>query len=412
MQIENIKIENIKPYEKNAKKHPKEQIEQIKNSIKKFGMNDPIGIWGEKNIIVEGHGRLIACKELGFEEVPCIRLDHLSDKERKAYTLAHNQTTLTSDFDIEILSEEIESLIDDFNMEDFGFDLDELNIGIDEIIEDDFDCTPPEEPKAKLGDIYQLGKNRLMCGDSTKEEDVAKLMNEEIADISFTSPPYNAGSQQCYGSNESKYENDNDNKTEEEYRAFLNKYLNCAISFSQYVFCNIQSLAGNKIALIDFLYDNKNLYADTMIWDKQHGQPAMGRNVLNSAFEYIHIFSKKAKRSIGVKDFRGTIDNVLRMSSQRGNEYAKIHNATFSVAFASFFVQNFSIQSVLDLFGGTGTTLIACEQLNRNCYMMELDPKYVQVIIQRYIAFKGTSDDVYRINADGTKTKYEEITNE
>lgn len=209
------------------------------------------------------------------------------------------------------------------------------------------------------------------------------------ADITITSPPYNAGNQGYYGKDTSKYENDTDNKSAQEYRDFLNEFLRTAIQFSQYVFCNIQSLAGNKIALIDFLYDNKEIYADTMIWDKQHGQPASAYNVLNSAFEYIHIFSIKANRAIGTKTFRGTIDNVLRMNAQHSNQYSDIHNATFPIDFASFFVKNFSTTSVLDVFGGTGTTMIACEQLNRKCFMSELDPTYCDVIIDRWETFTG-----------------------
>ena len=175
LKIEYVDINSIKPYKNNTKTHPKEQIEQIKKSIEKFGMDDPIGIW--KNEIVEGHGRLIACKELGMTEIPIIRLDHLTDEERKAYTLAHNKLTMNSDFDLDILNDEL-ATFQTIDMSDFGFDL-----GFDEeepeIIEDEVP-EPPEEPKAKLGDIYQLGNHRLMCGDSTSEEDVAKLMNGEI----------------------------------------------------------------------------------------------------------------------------------------------------------------------------------------------------------------------------------------
>lgn len=152
---------------------------------------------------------------------------------------------------------------------------------------------------------------------------------------------------------------------------------------------NMQSLSGNKVALIDVLYDNKDIYADTIIWDKQHGQPAMANNVLNSCFEYVHIFSKKANRAVGTVPFRGTIDNILHMSAQRKNEYAEIHNATFSVEFASWFISRFANNSVLDNFGGTGTTLIACEQLNKTCYMMEYEPKYCDVIIARWENLTG-----------------------
>jgi len=175
LKIEYVGIDTIKPYEKNAKLHPKEQIEQIKKSIEQFGMDDPIGIW--KDEIVEGHGRLIACKELGMTEIPIIRLDHLTDEERKAYALVHNKLTMNSDFDLDILNEELLD-IDTIDMSDYGFDID-LNIDDKkyEIVEDNFnaDEAVPDEPKSKLGDIYQLGNHRLMCGDSTSKEDTEKL---------------------------------------------------------------------------------------------------------------------------------------------------------------------------------------------------------------------------------------------
>ena len=187
LNIEYVDINSIRPYRNNAKQHPKEQIEQIKKSIEQFGMDDPIGVWNDE--IVEGHGRLIACKELGMTEVPIIRLDHLSDEERKAYTLAHNKLTMNSDFDLDILTKELDDILN-IDMSDFGFDLDLGDEEEKEIIEDEVPEVP-EEPKAKLGDIYQLGNHRLMCGDSTSEEDIAKLMNGVKADMVMTDPPYN-----------------------------------------------------------------------------------------------------------------------------------------------------------------------------------------------------------------------------
>lgn len=173
MKIEKISIKDLKPYENNAKIHTPEQIEQIKNSIEQFGMNDPIAVWGKDNLIVEGHGRLEALKQLGFNEVECIRLDHLTDEERKAYTLAHNKLTMNTDFDIDILVNELSS-INDIDMSDFGFEV-KADIPETEAQEDDYDIETPVEARAKVGDIYQLGNHRLMCGDSTKAEDVHKL---------------------------------------------------------------------------------------------------------------------------------------------------------------------------------------------------------------------------------------------
>ena len=186
LKVEYIPINDIKPYENNAKIHTEEQIEQIKKSIQEFGMNDPIGIWKD-NIIIEGHGRLMACKELGMEEVPVIRLDDLTDDQRKAYTLIHNQTTMNTGFDLDILNEELQSI--ELDMSDFGFEIKLDDIEEQEIVEDEVPEVL-EEPKAKLGDIYQLGNHRLMCGDSTSEEDVNRLMNGTNADMVFTDPPY------------------------------------------------------------------------------------------------------------------------------------------------------------------------------------------------------------------------------
>ena len=193
MEIIRLKIADLTPYEGNAKEHPQKQIEEIKNSIKHFGFCDPVGIWGEKNIIVEGHGRVLALKEMGETEVECIRLDHLTDEERKAYTLAHNKTTLSSDFDFDKLERELEALAEadlDFSMADFGFDLVEKDESKD-LEEDDFDeeeaLEEIVEPMVKRGQIWKLDSGNgivhyLMCGDSTSKEDVEKLMSagEEV----------------------------------------------------------------------------------------------------------------------------------------------------------------------------------------------------------------------------------------
>jgi DNA modification methylase len=173
------------------------------------------------------------------------------------------------------------------------------------------------------------------------------------------------------------------------YKTFLNDYTATALLVSDYVFSNIQSLAGNKIALIEHLYDMREKFADTIIWNKKSAAPAMARKVLNSQFEYIHVFSNEAKRTIGTRDFKGTLFNVIDMGSRKDKDLASVHRATFPVEFAEHFVNNFTESTCFDPFGGTGTTLIACEKINRNCYMMELDPKYCDVIIKRWKNFTG-----------------------
>lgn len=388
MKIIEYKISDLIPYDKNSKKHDKTQIENVAQSIKEYGFVQPIVI-DKNNVVVIGHCRLLAAKKLKMSDVPCVCVEDLTEEQVRKLRIIDNKSN-ESDWDFDFLNEELLDLdFSDFNF-DFGIDTDadeEVEIVEDEAPEVDEDA----EPISKLGEIYQLGNHRLMCGDSTSVTDVEKLMSMEKADISFTSPPYNAGTTptEVKMGKFAKYQNDDDNKSEKDYLQFLLDFTNNAIRFSKYTFVNIQSLSNNKNALIDYLYELKSVYADTMIWDKMLSQPAMAENVLNSEFEYIHIFSEKANRAIGSKKFRGTISNILHLQKQNRNEYSKIHNATFPIELASFFVGNFAENSVLDLFGGTGTTLLASEQLNKNCYMMEFDPKYIDVIIKRWETFTG-----------------------
>jgi DNA modification methylase len=194
----------------------------------------------------------------------------------------------------------------------------------------------------------------------------------------------------------SKYINDSDNKSDAEYIKFLNSFTDNGMKHVQYSFVNIQMLSNNKKALIEYLHRYKDKIADVMVWDKQTAAPAMGENVLNSRFEFIFVFSEKATRAIGTKTFRGTLSNVVEVSKQHRNEYSDIHNATFPIELAAHFAKNFSSNSVLDLFGGTGTTLIACEQLNRTCYMMEYNTQYVDVIIERWEKYTGKKAELIK----------------
>ncbi len=219
MQIVMMKIDDLKPYQNNAKLHPAKQVNQIAESIKRFGMNDPIGIWGSENLIVEGHGRYLALKQLEVDEVPCIRLDHLTIDERKEYTLIHNKTTMNSGFDIDALDEEIRAIMEsdkDIDLSEFDFDIPDMD---EDMLEDDsFDPEPPEEPISQKGDIYQLGVHRLMCGDSTNMEDVKKLMDGNLADLVETDPPYNVAIENAKG-----LTIENDNMSEQDFSEFLIK---------------------------------------------------------------------------------------------------------------------------------------------------------------------------------------------
>jgi site-specific DNA-methyltransferase (adenine-specific) len=367
LKIEYVDINSIKPYKNNAKLHPQEQIEQIKKSIEQFGMDDPIGIW--KDEIVEGHGRLLACKELGYKEVPIIRLDHLTDEERKAYTLAHNKLTMNSDFDIDILNEELENF-DTIDMSDYGFDID-LDLDEEQEIVEDEVPEVTEEPKAKLGDIYQLGNHRLMCGDSTKEEDVAKLMNGVKADMVFTDPPYGV---------DYKGINNDDRSGLEELldKAFNNMKNNCNEGSSVYCF------HSDRCAdIFNNIFRKYCHFSSMIIWKK----PSL---VLSQTdYQSIHEPCLYGWFDNGNHNFYGDRKQISVWEYDREN--IEGHTTPKPVKLICNALNNSSEENnyILDLFGGSGSTLIACEQLNRKCYMMELDPHYIDVIIQRWENFTG-----------------------
>lgn len=397
MQITELKLSEIIPYENNPRKND-EAVKYVTESIKQFGFKVPIVI-DKNNVIVCGHTRYKAAQKLKLKTVPCILADDLTEDQIKAYRLADNKVGEKSEWDFDLLTTELEELnFSDIEMSDFGFDLDlEEDEKPKEAVEDDFNEEIPVEPKSQLGDIYQLGNHRLMCGDSTDKESVLKLMNGEKASISFTSPPYNVGSAVGYEGKKSRYKNDDDNRTD--YIDLLCNFTKNAIECSKFTFVNIQQLANNKIDLIDYVHEFKHELCDTLIWDKGHGTPNIAKNVTTSCFEYIYVFGGNGSRAIGTKEFQGTVENIIRVGSQKNNEYSDIHNATFPLELPFDIISKFSNEeeSILDLFGGTGTTMIACEQLKRKCYMMELDPRYVDVIINRWEQFTG--EKAIKINA-------------
>lgn len=381
--ITTVKLSDVKANPNNPRTIKDEKFKKLVASIKGFPEMlslRPIVV-NQDMVVLGGNMRLKACKEAGIKEVPIIKASDLTDEQQKEFIIKDNVGF--GDWDWDALSNEW----DVEQLQDWGLDVPDFAQTELEAEEDDFDV--PEggiETDIVLGDLFEIGEHRLLCGDSTDSDSVAKLMNGEKADIAFTSPPYNAGitPTEIKMGKKSKYANDSDNKNENEYLQLLTDFTNNSLLFCEYSFVNIQSLSGNKTALIDFLYNMKSVYADTIIWQKQNSQPAMAENVLNSQYEYIHCFSHKANRAIGTKKFRGTLSNVLEISKQTKNE-VKEHNATFPIAFASHFVSNFSNISVLDLFLGSGTTMVASHQLKRKCYGMELDPKYCQVIVDRML---------------------------
>ena len=411
MQIELINIDEIIPYENNAKLHPKEQIEQIKKSILEFGNNDPIAI-DKNNVIVEGHGRLLALKELGYEEVEVIKLGHLTEEQRKAYTLIHNKLTMNTDFDIEILESELAS-INIIDMNDFDFDLD---IEMEETpIEDDYDVEEKleriEEPKSKPGDIYLLGEHRLMCGDSTSLEDVKKLMSDNKADLLLTDPPYNVNI-----SNSDGMTIENDNMSDENFKQFLDAaFKNASASLKKGGAFYIWHGDSETVNFRNACEDNELSVRQCLIWVKN------GFNFGRQDYKWKHepcLYGWKDGAShYFVDEFNNptVIEDNLNIDLLKKEELKKLvedllsdrvpttivhedkplkndkHPTMKPINLLSFQIKNSSKKEeiVLDLFGGSGSTLISCEQLNRKCYMMEYDPKYVDVIIDRWETLTG-----------------------
>lgn len=379
MKIEVLPITTIKEYENNAKLHPREQIEQIKKSIQEFGNNDPIAI-DENNVIIEGHGRYMALKELGFSEIEVIKLTHLTEEKKKAYILAHNKLTMNTDFDIQLLNEELGDIID-IDMSDFGFDL-SFDDEEDEVVEDEFDDTPPEEPKSKLGDIYQLGRHRLMCGDSTSVEDVERLMGDYQADLLLTDPPYNVAYE---GKTKDALKIQNDSMDNDSFREFLKAAFSAADNVMKpgavfYIWHADSEGYNFRGACFDIGWTVRQC----LIWNKN--SMVLGRQDYQWKHEPCLYGWKEGAGHLWASDRKQT--TVINFDKpQRNGE----HPTMKPVGLFDYQILNNTKGGdiVLDLFGGSGTTIMACEQNGRNGYLMELDPRYVDVIIRRWEEFTG-----------------------
>ena len=400
MEIIKLRLDQLKPYEKNAKRHTDEQIQHIINSIEQFGMNDPIGIWGEKNVIVEGHGRYFALKKMGVKEVDCIRLDHLSDEERKAYTLVHNQATLETPFDDDLLKIELDGIFD-IDMSDFGFELNLDDNEPQEIVEDE---VPEEvETRCKLGDIWQLGNHRLICGDSTDVAVIDRLMDGVKADMVFTDPPYGYNYQSNYRTQSEKFNVlENDDKILD----FFQSIKNTVVGF---VFvCTTWKTADEWIELFKKYYDLTNV----IIWDKGGGGIGDLFHTFSTDYEMILVCNNgqelRGKRYGSVWNFTDTEISKMKKEEllkivleqkeyysiwkqKKDNPNKYVHPTQKPVALSARAIRSSTDFEgvVLDCFGGSGSTLIACEQLNRKCYMCELDEHYCSVIIERWEQFTG-----------------------
>lgn len=385
----------LTPYERNAKIHPDAQVEHIANSIREFGFRQPI-VADRDGVVVIGHGRLMAAKKLGLESVPVTYADDLTDEQIKALRLADNKTN-ESGWDFAALEEELNELEAEFDMSDFGFDISQeigggLSTGTAE--EDDYEPDVPEEPRTKPGDIYILGRHRLMCGDSTDAEAWARLMDGELADMVFTDPPYgvaigdkNAMLNSVQPSGRCTENIEGDTMSEGELydmlkAAFINVRENCKDDAVYFV----TSPQGGSLGLMMMMMRDAGLEVrHVLMWRKNCATFSLGRLDYDYQHEPIFYTWTKSHHNFRGGKYRTTIWDFDKPRK------CDLHPTMKPVELVGNAILDGTQEGmiVLDAFGGSGTTMIAAEQLGREARLMELDPHYCDVIVDRWEKFTG-----------------------
>jgi len=379
--IEWLETKGLIPYAKNSRTHSEAQVAQIAGSIKEFGFNNP-GLVDEDNGIIAGHGRVMAAQKLGLQAVPCIRLAHLSDTQRKAYVIADNRLALNAGWDDQMLTLELQELDgENFDLSLLGFEADELNALLNPIKETegltDEDAVPdvPEEPKTKPGDIYQLGRHRLMCGDSTSIDAVEKLMDGQKADILFTDPPYGIDFAPQRGTHGKIL---NDALEGQEFNDFLDGVFSSAFSVMKPDTYAFVWTGWSKIGSFENSLQKFFKIQAMHIWVKNNFGIGYYSRPKHEPF-YLCLKGKPvypSKAPADVWDF--------------AKVQKTIHSCEKPVGLIQDILDTYHKNSfVLDLFGGSGSTMISCEKSARTNFTMELDPKYCDVIVKRWEDFTG-----------------------
>lgn len=403
-----ISIDKLVPYVNNARTHSAEQILKLRSSLREFGFVNPIIIDREFNVIA-GHGRLMAAKEEGIEEVPCVFVDYLTDAQKKAYILADNRMAMDAGWDDELLKIEMEELQNlGYDLEFTGFDEKELAdlFGVDdkEVKEDEFDLTAALEKASfvERGDVWFVGKHKLMCGDATSSEDVAKLMEDKKANLILTDPPYNVAFKSSDGLTIQNDSMKNNDFYEFLFSSFKNMAEHLENGGAAYIFhADTEGLNFRK-AFIDAGFH----LAGCCIWVKD--SLVLGRSDYQWQHEpVLYGFMQNGKHPWYSDRKQTTIWNFDKPKKNSNHPTSKpldllaypINNSTQANAI------------VIDTFGGSGSTLMACEQMNRICYTMELDEKYASVILRRYVEDTNDSENVYVIR-NGEKILYKDLVKE
>lgn len=404
--FEKVNIDKLVPYARNARTHSKEQILQLRASLREFGFVNPVIVDKDLNIIA-GHGRILAAKEEGITEVPCVFAEHLTEAQKRAYIIADNRLAMNAGWDMEMLSVEISELQGvDFDLSVLGFDeaeLSKLMGDIEDVKDDDFDVDEELKKPAvtKVGDLWLLGNHRLICGDSTKIDTFTVLMDGKQANLVVTDPPYNVN----YEGSAGKLKNDN--MADEAFYTFLLS-----------AFKNMEAVMTKDASIYVFHADTEGLnfrkaFSDagfylsgTCIWKKQ--SLVLGRSPYQWQHEPVLFGWKKAGKHNWYSDRKQT--TIWEFEKPKKNSD---HPTMKPVPLIAYPILNSSMVNsiVLDPFGGSGSTLVACEQTERICYTIELDEKYCDVIVKRYVEQVGDSDSVFLLR-DGTKYNYSELAKE
>lgn len=409
--LEMVKVSELIPYVNNARTHSQEQVNKLRSSLREFGFVNPVIIDADKNVIA-GHGRLMAAKEEGITEVPCVLVDYLTEAQKKAYILADNRYAQDAGWDEELLRLEIEALEGmDFDVSLTGFNEDEISdlfAGADtsDTQDDDFDLSDALEKAAfvERGDVWVVGRHRLMCGDATSEEDVATLMDGKKANLIITDPPYNVAFESSDGLSIKNDKMENEKFYEFLLSAFKNMAAHLEKGGSAYVFhADTEGLNFRK-AFIDAGFH----LAGCCIWVKN--SLVLGRSDYQWQHEPVlygflqngkHYWSKNAGRS------QTTIWNFDKPKKNKNHPTSK------PLDLLAYHIGNSSQENaiVIDTFGGSGSTLMTCEQTNRICHTMELDEKYASVILRRYVEDTNDAENVYVIR-NGEKLMYSDLVKE
>jgi DNA modification methylase len=389
-----VALPELVPNPDNPNKHNKKQIDLLAKLINFQGVRHPIIVSERSGFIVAGHARLAAAQKLGLETFPVDYQAFESEAQEYAFMVSDNKIPELAEHDDNMMIDKLREF-PDLDLDLTG--IPDLTIDEPKPALTDEDSVPDNvETICKPGDLWILGEHRLLCGDATNIQHVERLMDGEKTDIGFTSPPYNAN-KNAGGLIEKKYARSDDAMNDDDFEELLTSATDLSIQFSRFSFINIQMLSHNKMPLFNWQTKFKNRIKDILIWVKNIAPPQINKGTFNSKWEYVFCFSDESPNSRAFPcKWHGKHFNVIETENASRNEFAKIHRATFPVSFPLWIIEKMDFaKSVLDLFGGSGSTLIACEKTNRKCYMMEIDPHYCDVIINRWQDYTGKKAELH-----------------